>query len=68
MSARGDKNVKMSSYAEGFQFNLLGVMNTIKDNGIYKISAKIDDLEFTIEAVDWTQTTQRNFRFAQADI
>ena len=46
VSARGDGKVQMSKYVEGFQFNLLGVMNTNKDNGIYRIKARIDNLEF----------------------
>lgn len=44
-------------FQNGFQFNVLGILNTNRDNSIYKITAFIGDLVFEFKEIDWQTTT-----------
>ena len=61
------EEVTLNSYMDGFKFNLLGILNTTRDNSIYTVTAKLNHLQFRMTQVDWDFTTQNRFRFAQAD-
>lgn len=47
---------------EGFNFNIFGIFNTNRDNSIYKIKARVGDLEFDFNQVDWNFSTQSHYR------
>lgn len=47
---------------KGFSFNIFGIFNTTRDNSIYKVKARLGDLEFNFNQVSWDFTTQSHYR------
>lgn len=50
-----------------FLFNTLGILNTSRDNSIYKITAVFDGKEYLFNSIDWQATTHKAFRIHQDD-
>lgn len=57
----------VSHFEHGFQFNVLGIMNTPKEQSIYTVTAEVFDHSFEIRAVNWDATTKRNFIFVSPE-
>jgi hypothetical protein len=47
---------------KGFRFNVFGIFNSSRDNSIYKVKARVGDLEFNFNEIDWNFSTQSHYR------
>ena len=52
-------------FKDGVRFNVLGLLNTPKDNSVYNIKAFIGagSNPIKINSVDWENSNQRQFKF-----
>lgn len=54
---RLEQNLRLQDCVHGFQFSVNSILNTVRDQSVYRIKARIGDLEFVFDNIDWEKSS-----------